>query len=96
MGLVEILIAIISVLCGGLYFRGNYHKKKADDNFTRSEHYRKESTMKTAEVESLQNQNKIKGEAHANEKKIESSNSGVSGRVDIGVSDTTRNSNDKS
>ena len=96
MGLIEILIAVLSVLGGGLYLRGNYHKKKADDNFVRSEHYRKESTMKTAEVESLQHQNKIKGEAHENEKRIENSNTGNSGRVDIGVSNTTRNRDDRS
>jgi len=84
-GLTEIIGAVVAVLLAGSWFRGNYHKSKAERAETRAEVHRGLQYKAEEELKRERDINKVKEEAYEAEKDVVDTVGTGSDRVDLGV-----------
>lgn len=75
MGLMEIIIAVLVLLFGGAWFRGNAHKRVAEKQAERAEKAEVEGVLLKEQNNRLTNVQKIKDEAYDKEREINESSS---------------------
>lgn len=75
MGLMEIIIAILTVFLGGVVLRGNIHKKAAEKQAERAEKAEVENVLVREQNQQLVKVQKIKDEAYDKEREINESSS---------------------
>lgn len=83
MGLTEIIIAVLTVILGGVVLRGNIHKKTAEKQAERAEKAEIETVLVKEQNSSLVKVQKIKDEAYEKEREI--NNGSSTERVPLGV-----------
>ncbi|AUS01903.1 TMhelix containing protein [Vibrio phage 2.044.O._10N.261.51.B8] len=88
---VEIIYAVIGLLVGGLWLRGNVHKGRAEKQAERAEKAEVDNVILHEQVRSKTKQDIIKKEGRKNEKAITDTVDTAVERVDLGVYDNDGN-----